>query len=206
MSATARLRLVALPVCALVLVAIVLVVQLANGGGRFAPSSLADPCVARSIPQQPTSLDALGQDLVLLGLESAACRLGTSREALTLDLARHHTDPSDEQVSALRAGLTDAIDRMKAEGALPPSAKLVDEALDLTDLNGLAKAAIRALPDAVVNSALPTNEVLRQAVANLDVRALLAHLDDASRLSDLVTQAVVEAVKQTLTARLSGLV
>lgn len=206
MSATARLRHLALPVCALALVAIVLVVQLANGGGRFAPSSLADPCAARSIPQQPRSLDALGQDLVLLGLDGAACRLGTSREALILDLARHHTDPSDEQVSALRAGLTDAVDRMKAEGVLPPAAELVDEALDLTDLNGLVKAAISALPDAVVNRALPTDEVLRQAVANLDVRALLGNLDDAGRLSDLVTQAVVEAVKQTLTARLGGLV
>jgi len=206
MSAAARLRLFALPIGALVLVAVVLLVQVANGGGRFGPTALADPCAAR--PAQsgaPTTLDALGQRLVLLGLDGAACRLGTSREALTLDLAQDHSDPSDAQVAALRAGLLDAIDDMKRDGTLPPAADLVDQALDASDLNAFAKLAIRALPDSVINQALPTDEVLRQAVEDLDVRALLTHLDDGDQLSTLVTQAVTKAVQETLTARLHSL-
>lgn len=207
MTAAARARLLALPLGALVLVAVVLVVQVANGGGRFAPSALADPCVARSAASAtPSTLDALGQDLVLRGLSGAACRLGVSREALTLDLARDHDDPTDAQVGALRAGLLDAVDGMKRSGTLPPAADVVDQALDSTDLNSFAKLAIRALPDSVINRALPTDQVLRQAIENLDVRALLTDLDDTDQLSDLVTQAVTKAVQQTLTARLHSLI
>lgn len=204
---TARARLLGLPLGALVLVAVVLVGQIANGGGRFAPSPLADPCKASAAATRtPATLDALGQDLVLQGLSGAACRLGISREALTLELARDHNHPTDAQISALRAGLLDAIAGMKKSGTLPPSADLVGQALDTTDLNSLAKLAIRAVPDSVINGALPTDEVLRQAVENLDVRALLTDLDDTDQLSDLVTRAVTKAVQQTLTARLRSLV
>lgn len=205
MSAAARARALALPVGALVLVLVVLLVQIAHGGGRFAPSALADPCQAPAAGTMPTTLDALGQDLVLRGLASAACRLGTSRESLTLRLAADHTDPTQAEVDALHAGLLDAVDQMGRDGTLPPSSGLVDQALDVSNLNGLTKLAIRALPDAVVDRALPTDEVLRQAVDDLDVRALLANLDDSSRLSDLVTQAVTHAVEQTLTDRLQSL-
>ena len=204
---TARARLLGLPLGALVLVAVVLVGQIANGGGRFAPSPLADPCKASAaVTRTPATLDALGQDLVLQGLSGAACRLGISREALTLELARDHNHATDAQVSALRAGLLDAIGGMQKSGTLPPSADLVGQALDATDLNSLAKLAIRTVPDSVINGALPTDEVLRQAVENLDVRALLTDLDDTDQLSDLVTRAVTKAVQQTLTARLRSLV
>lgn len=206
MSLAVRARSLALPLLALVLVAIVLVVQIANGGGRYAPSAVADPCTAPAATRTPATLDALGQELVLLGLDGAACRLGVSREALTLQLAQDHDDPSDAQVDALKAGLLDAIDRMKAAGTLPPAADLVDQALDSTDLNALVKLAIRALPDTVINRALPTDEVLRQAVENLDVRTLLGDLDDSSQLGDLVTKAVTKAVEQTLVAQVRGLV
>lgn len=197
---------IALPIGALVLVAVVIVVQVVNGGGRFAPTALAHPCAARGTTQTPSTLDALGQDLVLLGLDGAACRLDTSREALTLDLAQDHTDPTAAEVDALRAGLLDAVDEMKRTGTLPPAADLADEALDTTDLNPVAKLAIRALPDGVIDRALPTDQVLRQAVGNLDVRSLLTHLGDSRQLSDLVTGAVIQAVEQTLTARVEGLV
>ena len=85
----------------------------------------------------------LAERLVLLGLDGAACRLGVSREALTLQLAEPGT-PTDAQVNAVRAGLLEAVDRMKADGTLPPASELVDEALDDSDLNGFVKAAIRA--------------------------------------------------------------
>jgi hypothetical protein len=204
-TASARTRLLALPLLAVLLVAAVLAVQVVNGGGRYAPNALADPCTARATTR-PSTLDALGQDLVLLGLDGAACRLGTSREALTLDLAQGDGGPTDAQVAALKAGLLDAIDRMDRDGTLPPASDLVDQALDATDLNSLVKLAIRALPDSVIDRALPTDEVLRQAVDDLDVRALLTDLDDADKLGDLVTQAIEEAVRETLVAQVRGLV
>lgn len=200
-----RIRRLALPLTALLLVAIVLAVQLAHGGGRFRPTAPADPCTPHSTTQTPTTLDDLGQDLVLLGLDGAACRLGTSREALTLDLAQHHSDPTDAQVDALRAGLLDAVGEMKSNGTLPPASDLVDEAPATTDLNPLAKLAIQALPDGVIDRALPTDEVLRQAIGDLDVRSLLVDLGDSGQLDDLVTHAVTTAVEQTLTARLKAL-
>ena len=211
MSVTARLRLLALPLVALAVVAVVLLVQVANGGGRFAPTPLADPCAARptagtgGAAGAATTLDELGQRLVLIGLDGAACRLGTSREALTYDLARDHTDPSDAQVAALRAGLLEAVETMRRAGTLPPASDLVDQALDASDLNAFTKLAIRALPDSVVDQALPTDQVLRQAIEDLDVRALLTDLDDPDRLDALITQAVKKAVGETISARLRSL-
>lgn len=205
MNAAARLRGGALPAAAVVLVAVVLAVQLLAGGGRYAPAPLADPCTARDTAPTPTSLDALGQDLVLQALDGAACRLNTSREALTLQLAQHHTDPTTADVNALRAGLLRAVDQMQTDGRLPPSSRLVDDALRTTSLNPIVKLAIRALPSAVIDRALPTDQVLRQAVGNLDVRSLLVDLDNPDQLGGLVSRAVTTAVEQTLGARLVGL-
>lgn len=209
MTAVARVRPrlagAVLPAAALVLVVVVLVVQLVAGGGRYTPTPLADPCTARGAARMPTTLDALGQALVLQGLDGAACRLGTSREALTLQLAQDHTNPSPAQVAALRAGLLQAVGEMKSDGTLPPASDLVGAALDATDVNPVVKLAIRALPGGVIDRALPTDEVLRQAVENLDVRSLLVDIGNPNQLDDLVTQAVVTAVEQTLGARLRGL-
>ena len=83
-----KLHLVGLPVAALVLVACVLGIQVANGGGSFVPLQPADPCVARDVASQADGIDGLTERLVLLGLDGAACQLGVSREALTLELAQ----------------------------------------------------------------------------------------------------------------------
>ncbi len=141
---------------------------------------------------------------MLLGLDGAACRLHVSREALTLELAQPGPR-SDAEVAALRAGLLGAVQRMQADGTLPPASDLVDEALDSSDLNGFLKAAIRALPDSVIDSALKTDDVLTRTIHDLDLRALLANLDDEHGLDAQLNAAVTRAVKDSLTARLRGL-
>ena len=116
------------------LVSGVLGVQVAHGGGTFEPLQPADPCVARTVTSQADGMDGLTERLVLLGIDDAACRLGVSREALTLELAQPGPR-TDDEIDALRDGLLSAVDRMKDDGTLPPASELVDEALDNADLN-----------------------------------------------------------------------
>ena len=205
MSAGLKARSAALLVIAAVLVCAVLGVQIANGGGDFAPTPAADPCAPRPVTPVSTGIDGLGERLVLLGLDGAACRLGITREALVLQLAQSHGPPTDAKIDALRAGLLGAVTRMKADGTLPPASALVDEALDNSNLNGFLKAAIRALPDSLINSALKTDDVLRRTINDLDLRSLLANLNDSDQLSQQLNAAVSKAVKDALIARLRGL-
>jgi hypothetical protein len=198
-------RMTGLPALALVLVGGVLGIQLANGGGSFEPLRSADPCVARTVTSVSDGIDGLTERLVLLGIDGAACRLDVSREALTLELAQTE-NPTDAQIAALRDGLLAAVGRMQDDGSLPPASELVDEALDSADLNGFLKTLIRALPDAVVDAALKTDDVLTRAIDELDLRTLLANVDDQADLNEQVEAAVTQAVKDSLAARLRDLV
>jgi hypothetical protein len=197
-------RLVGLPAVALALVCGVVGVQLAEGGGEFAPLRPADPCIERAVTSQSDGIDGLTERLVLLGIDGAACRLRTSREALTLELAQPG-DPTDAEVDALREGLLAAVERMDDDGSLPPASELLDEALDSADLNGFLETAIRALPDSVVDAALKTDDVLVRAIEDLDLRSLLENVDDQDELNQQVEEAVTEAVKDSLAARLGEL-
>jgi hypothetical protein len=197
-------RMVGMPVAALVLVGGVLAVQLANGGGSFEPLQPADPCVERTVVSEADGIDGLTERLVLLGIDGAACRLDVSREALTLDLAQPGAR-TDTEIDALREGLLDAVRRMEDDGSLPPASELVNEALDSADLNGFLEAAIRAVPDSVVDAALKTDDVLTRAIDELDLRSLLANLDDQDDLNQQVEVAVTQAVKDSLVARLQDL-
>ncbi len=113
--------------------------------------------------------------------------------------------PSDADVVALREGLLAAVRRMQSDGSLPAASELVDEALESADLNGFAKAFIRALPDAAVDAALKTDDVLARAIVDLDLRSLIADLTDQDALEQQVEAAVTQAVKDSLIARLPGL-
>ncbi|MEP7021374.1 MAG: hypothetical protein ABI808_12025, partial [Pseudonocardiales bacterium] len=88
---------------------------------------------------------------------------------------------------------------------LPPASELTDEALDNADLNRFVKAAIRALPDSLINGALKTDDVLRRTIKDLDLRALLTNLNDPDELTRQVNAAVTKAVKSSLVARLRDL-
>ena len=201
---THPLRLVGMPAVAMALVGGVLAVQLANGGGTFEPLHPADPCVERTVTSQVDGIDGLTERLVLLGIDGAACRLDLSREALTLELAQPGTR-TDAQIDALRAGLLVAVRRMKDDGTLPPASDLVDEALDNADLNRFLEAAIRALPDSVVNAALKTDDVLTRAIEDLDLRTVLDNSDDQDDLNRQVEAAVTQAGKDSLADRLRDL-
>jgi hypothetical protein len=201
---TANVRAALLPAVAVALVGGLLGVQVANGGGDFVPARSADPCAARVVAPLATGIEALTERVVLLGLDGAACRLGISREALVLKLATNRgRSPAD--IRALRAGLLGAVDRMKADGSLPPASDLADEALDNADLPGFVKALIGALPDSLLNSALKTDDILKRTINGLDLRALLADLNDPADLNRRINDAVTQAVKDSLVARLRDL-
>jgi len=198
-------RVLLLPSLAVVLVSGVLGIQLAHGGGSFEPLRPADPCAVRDVTSQAGGIEGLTERLVLLGLDGAACRLHVSREALTLELAQAGT-PSDAEIVALHAGLLDAVRRMKDAGTLPPASALVDEALDSADLNDFVKAAIRALPDSVIDAALKTDDVLVRTINDLDLREVLANIDDQHDLNQQIDAAVTQAVKDSLLDRLRNLI
>lgn len=204
---TSRLRGLALPVLAVLLVAVVLGVQSARGGGDFRPMRLPDPCVSSADPSTPRTIESLTERLVMRGVARAACTLGVARETLVLDLARHADQPPEPGVTkALRHGLLDAVAGMKKDGTLPPISALKDEALDAADLNSWLDWALRRLPDSVVDGALKTDDVLRRAIDGLDLAQILSRLDDPNALAALVNPAITKAVKDSLTQRLRDLV
>ncbi len=201
-------RKLGLPAFALVVVSAVLSVQLANGGGTFEPLKSADPCVEREVDSQADGIDGLTERLVLLGIDGAACRLEVSREALTLELAQTSTPTDaqiDAQIDALREGLLAGVRRMHDDGTLPPASELVDEALESADLGGFVETLIRAIPDSVVDAALKTDDVLTRAIEDLDLREILANLDDQADLNRQVEAAVTQAVKDSLLDRVRDL-
>ncbi len=201
---TGRVAAVGLPAFALALVAGVLGVQLAYGGGSFEPLRPADPCAPRTVTSQAEGIDGLTERLVLIGIDDAACTLGVSRETLTLDLARPGTR-TDAEIDALHDGLLAAVQQLKDDGTLPPASDLVDDALDNAELNPFLETAIRALPDSLVDAALKTDDVLTRAIDDLDLRTLLANMNDQEALDEQLRAAVTQAVVDSLTARLGEL-
>jgi len=201
---TALPRWVALPVAAAIAVAVVLGIQLARGGGTYEPLRSPPACADRTVDSQAEGLDGLTERLVLLGLADAACSLGVSREELTLQLAQQGPI-TDREVESLRSGLVAAVGEMKRDGSLPQASGLMDEALANAGLNRYLERAIRALPDRVVDSAVQVDDVLRRAIGSLDLRATLNSLDDPNALNRQVETAVTQAVKDSLIARIKGL-
>ena len=190
-----------LPLLAVLLVAGVLGVQIAAGGGDYEPHRPADPCVPRAVLPIPARLEPVAERIVLLGLDSAACRLGVSRERLVLGLADSRSlDPAES--TALKAGLRDAVDRLDRERRLPKVSQLLPEALDQADLPGFVKTLIGAIPDSTVDNALPTGPLLRRAVGELDVDRLVRDLDEPDRLEPAVRSAILNAARDQILDRL----
>jgi len=142
------MRAIALSVAA----ALTLVVTyLALGGASYAPAEVADPCATRDW-REPQGLAEVGEQIVLSGLDGAACELGVSREEMVLALANSDSREqfarehgiSDERLDELvRDGLMRAIDdAVEADALNPTIADIlrglvrtipVDELVDLLD-------------------------------------------------------------------------
>jgi hypothetical protein len=165
------------------------------------PRRPANPCAPRPIPPIPPRLEPLAAEIVLLGLDSAACRLGISRERLVLALVDTRSlDPRAR--AALKAGLRDAVDRLQREGRLPKVSQLLPQALDQSGLPGVLKTIIDAIPASVVDNVLPTAPLLRGAINELDVAQLLHELNDPSRLNSAVQSAILHAALSQILNRL----
>jgi hypothetical protein len=195
------MRRLGLPVIAVLLVAAVLGVQVAAGGGHYAPIRPANPCAARPVPPIPSQLDGLAEQIVLLGLDGAACRLGISRERLVLALADTRT-LKPQTTAALKEGLRDAVDRLDREGRLPKVSRLLPEALDQANVPGIIKTIIEAIPDGVVDNLLPTGPLLRQTVDELDINRFLHELNDPRQLNSALQSAILQAALREILGRL----
>jgi hypothetical protein len=195
------MRRLGLPLIAVLLVAAVLGVQIAAGGAHYAPLRPANPCTPRPIAPIPAQLEPLAEQIVLLGLDNAACRLGISRERLVLALADTRT-LSPRTGAALKAGLGDAVERLDREGRLPKVSRLLPEALDEANLPGIAKTIIEAIPNGAVDNLLPTGPLLRRTVDELDVNRLLHELHDPSKLNSALQAAILQAALRQILDRL----
>jgi hypothetical protein len=195
------MRRFALPVIAVLLVGAVLGVQVAAGGGDYVPRQSANPCVRRPIPPIQPHLEALAGEIVLIGLDSTACRLNISRERLALALADPRSrDP--HEAAALKAGLLDAVDRLAREGRLPKVSRLLPDALDAAGLPSITRAILGAIPARLVDDALPTSTLLRRTLDEHNVARLLRELNDPGRLNSAIRSAVLHAALGQILDRL----
>ncbi|MEA2169171.1 MAG: hypothetical protein QOF76_2471 [Solirubrobacteraceae bacterium] len=201
------MRAAVLPVLAIALVAAVLGVQRARGGGDYVPLKPANPCVVRPPQHLVATLESVAERVVLLGLDEAGCRLGLSRERLLLSLADPRTIPPGA-AAALQGGLARAVDRLAAQGILPKVSVLLPEALDQSGLPGIAQDAIEKIPDGVVDDLLPSTGLLHRAIGGLDLNVILHGLGDPklldSTLRDAILAAAQKEIKAQLVARIPG--
>ena len=195
------MRPLGLPLIAALLVAAVLGVQVAAGGGHYAPLRPANPCTPRPVAPIPAQLEPLAEQIVLLGLDGAACRLGISRERLVLTLADTRT-PNPRTTAALKAGLRDAVDRLDRQGRLPKVSQLLPQALDQASLPGILKTLIEAIPDSLVDNLLPTAPLLRRTIDGLDINRLLHELNDPRQLDAALQSAILQAALGQILDRL----
>ncbi len=194
------MRRLALPLIAVLLVAAVLGVQIAAGGAHYAPLRPANPCTPRPVPSIPAQLEPLAEQIVLLGLDNAACQLGISRERLVLALTDTRT-LNPRTSAALKAGLRGAVDRLDREGRLPKVSQLLPEALNQSNLPGIAKTIIESIPSGVVDNLLTTGPLLRQTVDELNINQLLHELHDPSQLNSALQSAILQAALRQILQR-----
>jgi hypothetical protein len=106
--------------------ATLVVVYLALGGASYAPAKVADPCAPRDW-RDPQGVQEVAQQIVLSGLDGAACELDVSREDVVLAFAsrdslerfaRDHGISNEELEELVRSSLLRAIDDAESADAL----------------------------------------------------------------------------------------
>jgi hypothetical protein len=118
----------ALVVAGLASAALVLT-YLALGGASYEPAAVADPCATRDW-RDPDVVQEVAEQIVLSGLDGAACELGVTREEVVLafagrdsleQFARDHDISDDELERLVRTGIERAIDDAVDADALNPT-------------------------------------------------------------------------------------
>jgi hypothetical protein len=103
-------------------------VYLALGGASFAPAKVANSCAPR-VWVEREGLEEVAEQIVLSGIDGAACVLGVSREEIVLAftgrgsltrLAREHGISEERLEELVRSGLVRAVDGAERAGALDP--------------------------------------------------------------------------------------
>jgi hypothetical protein len=127
---------------------ILIAVELGNGAASYGSAKLRGPCKPRP-SFAAGGIDGTIQQIILDGLDGAACRLGTSREKLVLALAPGSTVRPrnwDRKTAerAIRAGLLRAVDRAEQRGDLPSFlAPLVRQVVEHAPIDKLIEGGIR---------------------------------------------------------------
>lgn len=190
---------------------------IAAGGADYAPTVTADPCKPRPLGPRASGIDAVAEQVVVVGVQNAACAVGVTREQLILALpsaadrqalAQRQGITEAELVRALRKGLGDAVGRLDREGRLPSASQLRDSYVGELGLPGVAEAVIRRIPDGLVDGLLPTADVLRTAIGRLDIEDLLAQIDDPraleAKLRKTITDAALAQARTKLLNKIPG--
>lgn len=108
--------------------AALVVLYLALGGASYSPAEVADPCAARGWGDRK-GFQEVAEKIVLSALDSAACKLGVSREEMVLALAnrdrlerfrREQGLSEDELEELVRDGLVRGVDEAEQADALEP--------------------------------------------------------------------------------------
>ena len=106
--------------------ALLVAVYLGLGGASYAPAKSADPCAERDW-RQPSGFQEVAEQIVLSGLDGAACELGVSREEIVLafasgnsleSFAREQGIDVNRLESLVRTGLLRALDDAQRAGAI----------------------------------------------------------------------------------------
>lgn len=136
--------------------------HLALGGGSYKPLEVADPCKPRQLPPAE-GFDEISQQLLLSGLDGAACRLRVTREELALALAseaarerfaREHRIRQEVVASAVRSGLRRAVVDAERAGRLSSAQA------------ALLREAVAALPIGTLIEGLRTGRGLLNAIGD----------------------------------------
>lgn len=133
---------------------------LALGGGSYKPLEVADPCKPRQL-RPAEGFDEISQQLLLSGLDGAACRLRVTREELALAVtteegrrrfAREHKISERTLESAVRSGLRRALTDAERAGRLSDAQ------------TSLLQGAVGALPIGVLIEAFRTGKGIVDAI------------------------------------------
>ena len=132
----------------------------ALGGGSYKPLAVADPCKPRQLPPA-RGLDEISQQLLLSGLDGAACRLRVTREDLAVAaaseearerFAREYKISERTLASAIRSGLERAVNDAERAGRLSDAQA------------SILRGAVAALPVGTLIEAFRTGRGLLDAI------------------------------------------